>query len=1024
LIGSSWDTAAGPEQTLPQHLAEWVEDSACHPALAAANIQSLAGAPVLELLAGDRLEQLGAHASQYVTASAARLLRPLEPVAAAGGWWCSGLDPLADWAPMAWGTFKPDAPRWDQERNRPRKYEHPNGPPARCWWLKTPAAVAQLVADRHGLTLPPEVEADTTGEAGAFWRWWEKTPALPLVVTEGAKKAGALLSAGVPAVALPGIWNGSPKNPDTGRPELLADLAAVPLQDRPVWVLFDCPKAGKRNPDEPKAARRLGGLLAKAGATVLVGTVPGTHGKGADDHLAAGGTWETLAAALQPIAPPPALPVLRRPDLIAPAGTYLGRVVTIPKDRRVVALACAMGAGKTKLIAETLAPLMAAGVRVVLISHRRSLGASTAADLGLPWGDEAAPGSDLRQTGMALCIDSLCPGSRLRFNPAEWSGAIVVIDEATAVLRHAVMATGTAIGRRRVPVLQALGELLARASQVLVADAQMDNHTLAAIEAAAGERAYLISSEHKPAAGRQLISHDTRASWYQDLGRHLQQHRRAWITTTAAEANRANSAIRIADWVTGQWPGGRVLVVDAETVANPDHDASRLAADPNGIAGRYDVVICTPAVAAGLSVTLRDHFAAVFVSAGGTTDPGAVAQAAGRVRDNCPRHLYAPSQSPGNHLRIGCGSPVPDRVLMQLQRHEQAAVGQLAAAGWSATTNTAGPWLPLWAQAAAQQNRARLSFAATVRGLLKREGYAIAQAAEAPEARCPEILQVLAEAETEDEAKRVMAAEVLTDQEAAELQQQRKRLTPEERAQLQRWRINRAWGLQGAKPSRQLLKAHDDGAHRKVVFRWAITDTAADPLVAAHDKQQAQQQAPSGQVWGPDITRAMIGPRVAAARALGLPAWLQRSDWFGPNDPALLQLVAATTPLTDGITQCLGVSLAGALGLKPGARGVTVLRQLLELAGARLESRRVRTGPGRDSEREYVYRVVVDPLAWRPKKKDPPLTDPITPEQVVAAWSAALGAAGVPKNPLLDRCSGFGTRDTEQATSTRQPVAA
>jgi len=41
-------------------------------------------------MAGDRLEQLGGHASQYATGAVARLLRPLEPIAAAGGWWCSG----------------------------------------------------------------------------------------------------------------------------------------------------------------------------------------------------------------------------------------------------------------------------------------------------------------------------------------------------------------------------------------------------------------------------------------------------------------------------------------------------------------------------------------------------------------------------------------------------------------------------------------------------------------------------------------------------------------------------------------------------------------------------------------------------------------------------------------------------------------------------------------------------------------------------------------------------------------------
>jgi len=72
-----------------------------------------------------------------------------------------------------------------------------------------PAVVGQLIADRHGLALTAEVAADATGADGAFWRWWASTPALPLLITEGAKKAAALLSAGVPAVALPGIWNGA-----------------------------------------------------------------------------------------------------------------------------------------------------------------------------------------------------------------------------------------------------------------------------------------------------------------------------------------------------------------------------------------------------------------------------------------------------------------------------------------------------------------------------------------------------------------------------------------------------------------------------------------------------------------------------------------------------------------------------------------------------------------------------------------------------------------------------------------------
>ncbi|MFM7550974.1 MAG: DUF3854 domain-containing protein, partial [Cyanobacteriota bacterium] len=429
LIGSGWDaTTTGPEATTARHLAEWITGSAVAPELAAANVQTLQGPDVLEALAGHRLAELRGHGRQ------ARLLRPLEPLAESGGWWCSGLDPLADWAPMAWGCFRPDRPRWDQEKESPRKYEHPAKLAARSFWLKVPASIARRVADRFELELPPEVLADDRGDRGAFWRWWAQTPALPLLLTEGAKKAAALLSIGVPAVALAGIWNGCPKNPDTGRPELLADLAGVPLAGRPVWVLFDA--STKAEPAEPLAANRLGRLVAAAGAVVRVGIVPGTHGKGADDHLAAGGSWEALAAALLPLGPRPVLPRLRSAERVAAAGQWLGDACPIPSPEAapLVVLQAPMGCGKTEAIAAALAPLAADGMPVLMPSHRTALGQAAAERVGVPW--RPRPGTDERLQGMAACWDSWRPSSALQLSPTGWAGAVLVADEWAQALEH------------------------------------------------------------------------------------------------------------------------------------------------------------------------------------------------------------------------------------------------------------------------------------------------------------------------------------------------------------------------------------------------------------------------------------------------------------------------------------------------------------------------------------------------------------------------------------------------------------
>ncbi|MFM7641426.1 MAG: DUF3854 domain-containing protein, partial [Cyanobium sp.] len=340
-IGSSWDTRSSPAGALPHHLAEWVDGSAVAPELAAANVLSLQGADVLQALAGDRLEGMKGWARQYTTVAVAQLLRPLEPIAEGGGWWCSGLDPTTDWhTPMGWGQFKPDHPRWDQERNRPRKLENPIGISARTAWLRVPAVVADVVADRFKLALPIDVGADVDGSTGAFWRWWSSERRLPLVPIEGLKKAAALLSIGIPAVALPGIWPG---------PTVLEELLALPLKDRPVWALFD--HSTREDPDEPKAANRLGHQLARVGATVLMGIVPGTHGKGADDHLVNGGSWDQLFACLQPLKPAPALQRLRQPDVVAPAG-YLSQFLTLPEGQRLVVIRAPMGAGKTDWIAK------------------------------------------------------------------------------------------------------------------------------------------------------------------------------------------------------------------------------------------------------------------------------------------------------------------------------------------------------------------------------------------------------------------------------------------------------------------------------------------------------------------------------------------------------------------------------------------------------------------------------------------------------------------------------------------------
>ncbi|MFM5961915.1 MAG: DUF3854 domain-containing protein, partial [Dolichospermum sp.] len=137
------------------------------------------------------------HSNQYVTAEVARLLKCYAHTLA-GGWWCSGVDPLNNYESMQWGCFKPDFPRLDPKKNKFIKYEHSPGMATRAFFLRVPRRIWQMMSDKYGVPI---------GDYTEFWQW-VLNHNIPIAITEGAKKAAALLSVGIVAIGLPGINNG------------------------------------------------------------------------------------------------------------------------------------------------------------------------------------------------------------------------------------------------------------------------------------------------------------------------------------------------------------------------------------------------------------------------------------------------------------------------------------------------------------------------------------------------------------------------------------------------------------------------------------------------------------------------------------------------------------------------------------------------------------------------------------------------------------------------------------------------
>ncbi|WP_373234862.1 DUF3854 domain-containing protein [Mycobacterium marinum] len=173
-----------------------------------------------------------------------------------------------------WGyQYRPDDPRLRD--GKPVKYETP--------WQQ-----------RNGIDVPPGV-GDQLGD-----------PAIPLLITEGVKKADCGVLHGLCIVGLVGVWNWLHTNSAGGK-MALPEWRDIALNGRRVVLAFDGDVARK----EPvqKAMRGLAAYLATKDARIEYLWLPDTDDKtGLDDYLSAGNSVEDLWRLVKPIQQAPAQP--------------------------------------------------------------------------------------------------------------------------------------------------------------------------------------------------------------------------------------------------------------------------------------------------------------------------------------------------------------------------------------------------------------------------------------------------------------------------------------------------------------------------------------------------------------------------------------------------------------------------------------------------------------------------------------------------------------------------------------------
>jgi len=199
-----------------------------------------------------------------------------------GGWYVSSCDPKTGMRGKS-GQFKPDQPIQFPDKDEPQKYlSFPKGGKSSAVYLVLTLSSWHLLSERFNV---PVQESDIKEERDdkGFWLWVLNHPELPIVLTEGAKKAACLLSHGWIAISISGVWAGQ----EGKGAKLHSSIRPFIVPGRPVYLAFDADIIIKESVSA--ALRQLGRLIKKERAEVFICLWHLDQGKGVDDLIVAEG---------------------------------------------------------------------------------------------------------------------------------------------------------------------------------------------------------------------------------------------------------------------------------------------------------------------------------------------------------------------------------------------------------------------------------------------------------------------------------------------------------------------------------------------------------------------------------------------------------------------------------------------------------------------------------------------------------------------------------------------------------------
>lgn len=869
-----------------------------------------------------------------------------------GGWYVAGIDPLNNYQSMLWGAFKPNRPRRDPEKQHKFiKYEHPYKTATRAFFLRISDQRWQFIADKFGVPILPE------DKLLGFWHWvWLHN--LPLTLCEGAKKAAALLTLGYPAVGLPGV-NAGYRNPKdqlgnyTNNVQLIEDLQLFAGGGRQFCLCFDKDTNSKTVLRVERAIAQTARLLSLSGSAVTV-AIWQEAAKGIDDLISQVGGDAAIAALENAIAfdrwKTNQYCKLTYASSIVLNQRYLGELL-IPEIEKLIVLKAPKGSGKTQSLAPIVAEAIRNGQPVILLSHRVQLAQAIAGRVGIPYVSEIHTAEYGSLLGFALCVDSLHPFGQARFNAENWKEPLVIIDECEQVIWHTLTAS-TEVKKQRLEVFKQFSGLLKNAfapgaGKVIIADADMSDLSIELVlglGVAENITPYIVNNLWKGSPYNLYHYEETTPIvWAQALEKHIREGGKPFISVDGQKASSQWGTKVLEAYLKSLFPHLRILRIDSESIADPEHEAYGCIESLNQILPSYDLVLASPSIGTGVSIDIVGHFSSVWGCFQGVGGENATRQALSRIRENIDRHLWVAKCGLGF---VGNGALNINSLLKSenLQFKANLNLLQLAGLSFDEDINVNKTALNVWAKMAVRINAGLSKYRDTVLQNLREEGHTILSPTSLEASKeTKALLKATKESTYEQECQQSVNEDIskITETEYTNLKQ-KKAKTRQERHQQRKYELEKRYGIEA---TTDLIRKDDKGYYSKL--RMAYYLGVGNEFLSARDSKAGEKILEEKSAWLPDFNKGQLGLKIAALQKFNIPELIQAEELKG-TDIRIEQLASDALSVRWQVRSLLGITLS------ENDPPMTIFRQLISKIGLSLKMIR-REGTG---SRERVYQVI------------------------------------------------------------------